>query len=307
MTYRSKCLRVLLVIPAAACFLSASGHILAQSPGPQSPRQAQPTSPAPQQTPGPRPRRGGGGGGRNYPAYDADSIERGHKQFVATCAFCHGSNAKGGESGPDLLRSVLVLDDDHGDKIGPVVLNGRPDKGMPKFNLTKDQISDISAFLLDRVKAAALRGTYQILNIISGDPKAGEAYFNGPGGCTSCHSVTGDLAHIASKYDAVTIQQRVVMPREGRGGFMQPPRTAEKPVTVTLTLESGQSLTGTLDHIDDFVVSLTDANGDYHSLTRNGDTPKVEIHDPLKVHTEMLMKYTDADIHNLTAYLVTLK
>ena len=272
----------------------------------QSPRQG--GAPA-QQTPGP-PRRPGalGGGGRLYPTYDPQAPERGQKQFLATCAFCHGSNAKGGESGPDLLRSPVVLDDDHGDHIGPVILNGRPEKGMPKFALSEEQISDISAFLLDRVKAAALRGTYQILNIVVGDPKAGEAYFTGEGQCTRCHSVTGDLAHIASKYDAVTIQQRIVMPREGRGGFMQPPRPVAEAVTATVTLPAGDSVTGRVDHIDDFVVSITDANGDYHSFARAGAAaPKVELHDPLQAHIGMLMKYTDTDIHNLTAYLVTLK
>ena len=193
----------------------------AQAPGPQPAPAAQAAgAQGVQQGPRAVQRRGGGLGGRAYPTYAAGAVERGQKQFLATCAFCHGSNAKGGESGPDLLRSPVVLDDDHGDHIGPIVLNGRPEKGMPKFPLSTEQISDISAFLLDRVKAASERGTYEILNIVTGDPKAGEAYFNGPGGCTKCHSVTGDLAHIGSKYDPVTIQQRVVMPREGRGGFM---------------------------------------------------------------------------------------
>jgi cytochrome c oxidase cbb3-type subunit III len=279
----------------------------AQAPSPQPTPAAQAGAP-PAGPQGPRTaQRRGGGGGRTYPTYEAGAVERGHKQFLATCAFCHGSNAKGGESGPDLLRSPVVLDDDHGDHIGPVILNGRPEKGMPKFALTADQISDISAFLLDRVKAASERGTYQILNIVVGDAKTGEAYFNGPGGCTKCHSVTGDLAHIAAKYDPVTIQQRIVMPREGRGGFMQPARPAAEVVTATVMLPSGESFSGRVDHIDDFVVSLTDANGDYHSFARNGNVPKVETRDPLQAHTNMLMKYTDTDIHNLTAYLVTLK
>ena len=272
-----------------------------QTPGAES------SSARAQQTPTRRPRAGGGGGGRTYPTYEPGAVERGQKQFLATCAFCHGSNAKGGESGPDLLRSPLVLDDDHGDHIGPVILHGRPEKGMPKFSLSAEQISDISAFLLDRVKAAALRGTYQILNIVVGDPKAGETYFNGVGQCSHCHSVTGDLAHIGSKYDPVSIQQRLVMPREGRGGFMQPPRPVAEAVTATITLPSGESFTGRIDHIDDFVVSITEANGDYHSFTRSGDVPKVDVHDPLQPHIDLLMKYTDTDIHNLTAYLLTLK
>lgn len=258
-------------------------------------------------TPRPPARRAFAGGGRNYKEYPTEALENGHKLFSQNCAFCHGANAKGGETGPDLLRSVIVLDDDNGEKIGQVVLNGRPDKGMPKFAMTQEQISDIAAFLHDRIRAAALRGTYQILNIVVGDPKAGEAYFNGAGGCTSCHSVSGDLAHIGSKYDPVTIQQKIVMPREGRGYRARTAAPETAPRTVTVSLPSGETFSGKLEHIDDFTVALTDAKGDYHSFTRDGGTPKVEIHDPLQAHTDLLTKYTDSDIHNLTAYLVTVK
>ena len=266
-----------------------------------------PNAPSPGQTAqAPAPRRGAGGVGRGYPALDPAAVERGQKLFVGTCGFCHGANAKGGETGPDLLRSVVVLDDENGDKIGPVVLNGRPDKGMPKFTLSTEQISDISAFLHERIKAAALRGSYQILNIVVGDPKAGEAYFNGPGQCSTCHSVAGDLAHIAAKNDPVAIQQKIVMPRTG-GGRYRTQEPSAKPITATVMLPSGESISGKLDHIDDFNVELTDANGDHHSFIRNGDTPRVEIHDPIQAHMDLLKKYTDTDIHNLTAYLVTLK
>ena len=291
----------------SATFLTSSAMLLLSS----TLAAAQVTAPvqalAPQDTPRPAaPRRGGGGGGRLYPASDPEAVERGHKQFLSTCAFCHGSNAKGGESGPDLLRSVLVLDDEHGDKIGPVILNGRPDKGMPKFNLSHEQIDDISAFLLNRVKAAALRGTYQILNIVTGDPKAGEAYFNGAGQCSTCHSVTGDLTHIGSRLDPVALQQAIVMP-DVRGGFMQPGSPDKKSITVTVTLPSGESVEGRLNHIDDFTVSLTTPSGDYRSFFRNGDVPKVETHNPAQAHIELLSKYKDSHIHNLTAYLVTVK
>jgi mono/diheme cytochrome c family protein len=208
-----------------------------------------------------------------------------------------------------LLRSVVVLHDENGEGIAPVVRNGRPEKGMPKFDLSSEQISAIAAFLHDRVRAAALRGTYQILNIVVGNPKAGEAYFTGAGNCTSCHSATGDLAHIGSKYDAVTVQQKILMPREGRrygrrGGGAAP---ESAPITATVTLPSGETVSGKLEHMDDFSVSLIEAAGERRSFSREGDTPKVELHDPLEAHTELLKKYTDSDIHNLTAYLLTLK
>jgi mono/diheme cytochrome c family protein len=236
------------------------------------------------------------------PTFDPQTVERGQKLFSTNCAFCHGGNAKGGETGPDLLRSVVVLHDENGDKIGPVVLNGRLDKGMPKFPFTQAQVADIATFLHERVQAAAERGSYKILDIVVGDPHAGQAYFNGAGGCTGCHSVTGDLAHIGTKYDAVGVQQHIVQPGERNN---RAPSPASR--TVTITLPSGEQVSGYLAHIDDFSVVLIDKENNYRSFTREGETPKIEIHDPLKAHTDMLPKYTDSDIHNLTAYLVTLK
>jgi len=262
----------------------------------------------PPNQPSPAPaRRGGAGAGGEYTVYDQATLDAGKRIFSANCAFCHGGSAKGGESGPDLLRSVTVLHDENADLIGKVLQNGRVDKGMPKFTFTPEQVDQIAAFLHDAVRAAAQRGTYKILDILVGDAKAGQVYFNGAGGCTSCHSVTGDLAHIASKFDAVDLQQKVVMPREGRAFGPKTPANKGTAVTVSVTLPSGEVVTGVLEKMDDFAVSLTDQNGDYHSFSRDGDVPKVELHDPMKRHTELLKQYTDADIHNLTAYLETLK
>lgn len=252
-----------------------------------------------------RRRRGGGSSITNV--YDSESVERGHTEFVATCGFCHGAKATGGESGPDLLRSVLVLDDENGDKIGPVILNGRPDKGMPKFALTHEQILDIANFLHESIKEAASRGGYKILNIVTGDPKAGEAYFNGAGKCSTCHSASGDLKGIGSKYDPVTLQDTFLTPRERRRRGSAEPESKKTAIHVTVTLPSGGTVSGVLDHIDDFTVALTTDQGEYRSFSRNGDTPRVDLHDPLQAHLDMLTQYTDTDIHNLTAYLVTLK
>jgi cytochrome c oxidase cbb3-type subunit III len=248
-------------------------------------------------------RKPGGGAGTDYKDYDAATLERGKTAFVSQCGFCHGSNAKGGESGPDLIRAVPVIDDENGNLIGPIVLGGRQAQGMPKFNMTQAQIADIAAFLHEGVRAAAERGTYKILNIVTGNAKAGEAYFTGAGKCNTCHSTSGDLKAIGAKYDPITLQGKFLMPVGGRINQ----RRASSPIIVTVTLASGQSFKGTLERIDDFDVTLTDANGDYHSFSRQGEIPKVELDDPLKAHYDMLPKYTDADIHNLTAYLVTLK
>jgi cytochrome c oxidase cbb3-type subunit 3 len=233
------------------------------------------------------------------------AVERGAKLFAANCAGCHGVAAKGGPGAPDLVRSVLVLDDEKGILIAPVLREGRPEQGMPKPNLTEPQINDIVAWLHVQTYAADHRTTYTYLDVVTGDPKKGQAYFNGAGQCNTCHSPTGDLAGIGKKFEPFALQSKWLQPRGGRGASADDsPRAA---IQVTVTLPSGQSVSGRVDHIDDFNVSFYDSAGEYHSFTRNGATPKVEIHDPLKAHREMLARYTDADIHNVTAYLVTLK
>jgi mono/diheme cytochrome c family protein len=242
---------------------------------------------------------------------DPAAVARGAKVFAVNCAGCHGPGAKGGPGAPDLVRSVLVLDDEKGILIAPVIRNGRPDKGMPKFALSEQQISDVVAWLHLQTYTAGHRTTYMFRDIVTGNAQKGEAYFNGAGKCNTCHSATGDLAGIGKKYDPLSLQSRWLHPREasgrrGRRASGKEPRGSAP--TVTVTLASGQSISGRLDHIDDFVVSLRDAQGDFHSFSLNGtNPPRVEIHDPLQAHTEMLGKYTDADIHNVTAYLVTLK
>jgi mono/diheme cytochrome c family protein len=238
---------------------------------------------------------------------DPAAVERGRKVFATYCAGCHGVAAKGGPGAPDLVRSLLVLDDEKGILIAPVIREGRPDKGMPKLNLTEPQISDVVAWLHVQTYAAGHRTTYEFKDVLTGNAEQGKAYFNGAGGCSSCHSATGDLAGIAAKMDPISLQSRWLQPRptgRRRGAPANSPGTAP---TATVTLPSGETFSGTIDHIDDFTVSLRDSNNQFHSFTRDGDTPKVEVHDPLKVHTDMLRKYTDSDIHNVTAYLATLK
>jgi cytochrome c oxidase cbb3-type subunit 3 len=226
----------------------------------------------------------------------------GEKIFGPTCGFCHGADGRGGQ-GPDLLRSSLVLHDDQGELIGPVILNGRSSKGMPAFSsLTEEQIRAIAEFLHMQVELAANRGTYQAQNIVTGNARAGETYFKGEGKCTTCHSVSGDLAHIGSKLAAADLQAAELYP-ETRGNGLEGSRPPRK---VTVTLADGKRLAGTLKHLDDFYVSLEDAEGEYHSIAVDKGV-KVQVEDKLVFHRQMLDKYTDKQIHDLTAYLVTLK
>ena len=237
---------------------------------------------------------------------DPKAVARGATAYAANCAGCHGPSARGNVGAPDLVRSLLVLDDEKGILIAPVLRNGRPDAGMPKLNLTEQQIADIVAWLHVQTYEAGHRSTYAFLNVLTGDPQKGEVYFQAT--CSGCHSATGDLKGIGSRYDPYTLQGRWLQPR-GRGGRGAPaaPESKRGEITVTVTLASGQVFSGELDRVDDFTVALRDSSGEYHSFTRSGANPKVEVYDPLQAHTDLLAKYTDADIHNLTAYLASLK
>src|SRR6185312_14091746 len=223
---------------------------------------------------------------------DPAAFQRGSKAYAKYCAGCHGALARGGAGAPSLVRSLLVLDDEKGLLIAPVIREGRPDKGMPKLGLSEPQISDIVAWLHVQTYVAGHRGTYTFGNVVTGDAQKGKAYFNTTGKCSTCHSVTGDLAGIGSRYEPLSLQSRWLQPREGRrgrrGAKTRSGESREALPTVTVTPASGESVSGILDHIDDFTVSLHDSSGNFHSFTRNGTTPKVVVHDPLAAHTQML-------------------
>jgi mono/diheme cytochrome c family protein len=239
-------------------------------------------------------------------AADPAVVQHGRQIFSANCSFCHGSDARGGEGGPNLIRSEIVMDDKNGELVATVVENGRPDKGMPKFDLSLEEIASIAAFI-HSMPVGGRAETTGTVDPLVGDAKAGEAYFNGPGKCASCHSVSGDLAGIGAKYiDVRTLQGAMLSGGvAGRQGYARLPESARK--TVTVTLRSGETVKGQLDQIDDFIVALTDADGNYHSYVRYGNSPKVTVSNPLQPHLDMLRNFKDEDIHNVTAYLVTLK
>jgi mono/diheme cytochrome c family protein len=236
------------------------------------------------------------------PAPDQAAVDRGQKLFGQNCGFCHGKDANGGDSGPDLIRSTLVNHDEQGSLIGPVVLSGRVDKGMPPFKMTPEQISDIANFLRARVRSIRYRQLYKVKEL-TGDAKAGEYYFAHDGHCDSCHSPAGDLNHIGTKYEPEVLLGRMLYPSP-RGSR----RNAENPrtqVTVTVTFGSGESFSGPLAHLDEFTVSMYEASGRYHTWNRAG--LKIEVHDPLATHVDLLQHYTDEDMHNVMAYLETLR
>lgn len=294
----------------------------------QTPPQA--AAPTPSQAPNPAPTVGNDATIAATPAAvrqsgeDPVAVSRGAEAYAsAGCSSCHGATAKGTNVGPDLVRSPLVEDDTKGEVIGPILSQPHP-KGGQKLSLTDQQISDIAAWLRVQVYGAAMRNTYSYLNIVVGDPQKGEAFFNGAGKCNTCHTVTGDLAGIGTKYAPPQLQSLWISgganARFGRGrgrsvltangGMLAdtaPPEVDRSTLTITVTLADGQKFTGVPVSVNDFHVAFRDMTGTYHSFDRDNGYPKVEVHNPLEPHWELLKHLTDDEMHNVTAYLVTLK
>jgi len=239
------------------------------------------------------------------PPGDPAAIERGKALYTVNCTFCHGPDIRGGDGGPSLLRAGTVLDDQKGELIAPIVKEGRADRGMPKFSFSDDQIGDIVAFLHSFTAAGYDESRMKPPSILVGDAKAGAAYFGAK--CAACHSVAGDLRGFAAKFaDEKQLQQNWLMPGSGGRGAA-PVKLNVPPTTVTVTLASGEKVEGVLDRMDDFVVALTQKDGTHRSFRTSGGSPAVEVHDPLQPHKDLLRVYTDKDIHDVTAYLATLK
>lgn len=259
-----------------------------------------------QQGPPPGPPGGGRAGAPRFKIYPQDAIQRGSTEYDKTCGYCHGLRAKGGQAGPDLIVSVVTLHDEDGIGIGQF-LKGEQHQKDVKLDLPPDEVHDIAAYLHSRVIFASGRGNIHMDEVLVGDPKAGEIYFNGAGRCNTCHSPTGDLKGIGAKYDPATLQNKLVMPRAGRGGFGAAAGTPEMAVKGTVTLPSGQAVTGELVRLTDFDVVIRMEDGTTKTYSRDHGIPKVVTTDPLQAHLDLMTRLKDSDMHNLTAYLATLK
>lgn len=222
-------------------------------------------------------------------------IDAGGTLFLQNCAFCHGKDAGGGESGPDLTRSKLVSSDNNGEAIGAVVHNGRPEKGMPKFNLADADVLNLVAFMHSQQdKAMSQTGTRKGVDesdLKTGNAEAGKRYFEGAGGCTKCHT-SATLAGVATRFTGLQLEEQMLYPKNVKS-------------KVTVKTHNGQTLSGTLEYKDEFAIGLKDAAGVYHSWPVSAIT--FEVDTPLEAHVTAMTKYTDDDIHNVLAYIQTLK
>ena len=236
-------------------------------------------------------------------SFSREQVETGRKRFAAQCGFCHGRDAAGGEGGTDLTRSALVAGDVRGDKIAPLLRSGRADKGMPAFTLPGADVTAIVAFIHDqRAEAAAATGgrrAVDLADLQTGNAAAGKRYFDAA--CARCHAPEGDLKGVATRYEGLPLLQRMLYPGSGGRGAGPAPR----PPAVRVTLRDGQVVTGTLAYRDEFTIAITDAAGWRRSWPAQQVSYTVD--DRLQAHVEQLGKYTDADMHDVLAYLQTLR
>ena len=241
------------------------------------------------------------------------AVAQGKTIFQQNCAVCHGANLTGGR-GPDLIRSDLVRQDKDGNLIGPVVTNGRIDKGMPPFaSLGPEEIQDLVAYIHSEVTIFDLHtrmpGGYPNdippSQLATGSAAAGKAFFNGAGHCSECHSPTGDLAHIASRYPKPTTLEQLFINPAGTLAF-SPTYRAGVSITATVTLKNGQTMEGPLLQNGEFYVSITGPEGWTHTWPRS-DVKSVVVHNPVQAHIDMLPKWTNEEMHDMFTYLETLK
>ena len=220
----------------------------------------------------------------------------GNSLFQQNCSFCHGRDAMGGESGPDLTSSRLVRTDIAGDKISEVVRNGVAGTKMPAFAFSNQEMASVVAFIHDRASKAASapgqRRGVDVADLQTGNAEAGKRYFDGVGGCVKCHSATGDLAGIASRLEGLQLEEQMLYPRNAKS-------------RVTVTPPAGEQVSGVVEYQDEFTIGLRDGNGVYHSWPTSA--VKYVVDSPVDAHIEQFSKYTDADIHNLMAYIQTLQ
>ena len=298
----------------AAFVLAAAVYGAAQTP----PQGGAPPPPGGGRQGAPPPGRGGGGmlagaGPSDKPVVDPAAADRGRRTWASECINCHGTQARGNDNGPNLVRSVIVLRDRYGSQLGPFLAKGHKlQSGASGATLTEPQVQDLAHFLRQRVNDG-LRGSplFQAQNVLTGDAKAGASFFNGDGKCTTCHPATAsNLAGIGTRLEPIDIQQRFLFPATGRGGGRgrggAPAAPSNTALRATVTPPGGTAVTGVVVQMDDFYVTLRRDDGTMQTVRRVAGT-KVEKQDPLAFHNELLDRLTDKNMHDIVAYLETLK
>ncbi len=260
--------------------------------------------------------RGGRAGGFTQftrPLASPDVLARGKSLFDANCASCHAADMRGTDKGVNILRSGMTLDDKKGELVAKALADHKPPVNfvMADSVATAEYIHSVLATMGGQGSPPGRNPTGMTLNILVGDANAGKAYFGAH--CASCHSVTGDLKGLASKYDddprglqgAWVAGTAAGGFRANRGGGSM----VGAPTTVTLA--SGEKIQGKLVKKTDFLVVITAADGTRRSFARDANgIPKVDIVDSQAAHKKMAIELDDTEnknMHDVTAYLATLK
>ncbi len=260
-------------------------------------------------------RAGGFVPGQQRPPGDPAQIARGKTLYGISCTGCHGADLRGGDlGGPNLLRSQIALSDQDSELILPIIQGSRQNSGMPAIPMSPEDAKAVAAYVRSVVETIGRQGMPPSVgqappSVLVGNAGEGQAYFAVR--CSSCHSATGDLQGIATKIPDPKLLQNTWVSGGGRGGRggrggASPDAPTARTVTVAVTLP-GEIVEGRLVRIDDFLVTVGLADGTTRTFARNGDVPKVEVRDPMKAHRDLLSIYTEKDMHDVTAYLVTLK
>jgi cytochrome c oxidase cbb3-type subunit 3 len=260
-------------------------------------------------------RQGGGGRRGGFTQFTRelapqDVLVRGKSLYEAHCASCHASDLRGGSKGTNLLRSGTALSDQHGELVGAAVA-----RHSPAMTLVAADSFAVAEYLHSMLATTGGQGSPPgrnpegiELNLLVGDAKAGATYF--ATACASCHSISGDLKGIGSKFEDVrALQNAWVAGSGGRfGGGGRGAGGAGSPATITMA--DGSKLEGTLVRKDDFLVILMLPDGTRKSMARTNGVPKVDVKDPTAAHKKMVLELDDPDnkrMHDVTAYLWTIK
>lgn len=252
------------------------------------------------------------------PVVDQAAHDRGRAIWASECITCHGSQARGSESGPNIIRSKTVNYDRFAERagsvLGPFLKGGHPAQTRKStVSFTDEEIVALANFLRERVNDTMRQSPlFTVSDILVGDPQAGEAYFKGEGGCAACHTdTTRSLAGIGSRLQPVDLQQRMLFPASGRGGRGAgraggPPGASRNAIIVTVTPPQGTPLSGELVEESDFYITLRHSDGPIRVIRRTPNMKVVKVN-PLQAHIDLLDRITDKQIHDVVAYLARMK
>jgi cytochrome c oxidase cbb3-type subunit 3 len=237
------------------------------------------------------------------PPEDLAVVERGKAEYEKSCQQCHSADMRGTATGPNLLRSQDALIDKSGEQLVPIMRGENTDFPGHKIDIDPEDAQAVSAYIRTLLAQIGSQGrapgdAARHPDILVGDAERGKQYF--AKSCAGCHSATGDLSGLAKKVSSPLLLQAAWL----RGTYLGAKATL---TTVTVTEPGKPPVSGALIHVDDFVVTLQMDDGSLRTFRRNGETPQVVVNDPLEPHRQLLPKYTDGDIHDVTAYLVTLQ